>query len=206
MASYIPFLGTKGRFKFKEPFNKDLNENTIYTIESIRSFANLMDTGVDVYDFIYAPYGISEDDYNKDALDGKIVVVELADEGGKYYSVPSNYILSVPNINGILYRDKMIAIDLGYLPDSYDFTELKTNMQELVKSLVGVEVDVNVLDASPTIMLTNEQSDVSTSERLSVIQNEDNIYMKYKMCNEKVAQTINIIRGLEKAIEELNDK
>ena len=206
MASYIPFIGTKGRFKFKEPFNTVLVDNNIYTVESIRSFNNLLDTGIDIYETVYKPYGLTEEDFNRDLVDDNVVIVELMDEEEKYYTIPSNYIVSVPNINGVLYRDKMLVVDLGYLPDKYDFTEVKTNVKDLIKMLVGVDVEVNVIDASPTIMLTIDQHKTNEAERLSVIQNEDNVYVKLKKCEEKVEEASEIIKGLELVIEQLNSQ
>ena len=206
MATYIPFIGTKGRFKFKEPFNDELNDNTTYIVESVRTFNNLLDSGIDIYEMVYKPKGLTEEDYNNDLIDGKIVLVELMDEAGKYYTVPSNYIVSVPDINGVLYRDKMVAVDLGYLPDNYDFTEFKANLTDLVKSLIGVDVDVNVIDASPTIMMTIEQHKTNEAERLSVIQNEDNVYVRLQDCENKVSQASDIISSLELALQQLNSQ
>jgi len=206
MANYIPFIGTKGRFKFKEPFNTVLVDNNIYAVESIRSFNNLLDTGIDVYEEIYKPHNLTEEDFNRDLADGKVVIVELVDEAGKYYSLPSNYIISVPNISGVLYRDKMLVADLGYLPDNYDFTETKSNVTDLIKMLVGVDVDVNIIDASPTIMLTTEQDKTNEAERLSIIKNEDNVYVKLRNCEAKVEQASKIIKGLELALEQLNSQ
>lgn len=206
MASYIPYIGSKGRFKFKEPFNTVLKDNKIYTVASIRTFDNLTDTGIDPFEMVYKPVGLTEEDYNKDYVNGKVVVLELMDEEGKYYSVPSSYILSVPNINGVLYRDKMLVVDLGYLPDNYDFTEYKQNIKDLTKMILGVDKDVNIIDASPTIMLTTEQHKLNEKERLTVMQSEDNIYVKYKQCKDKINQASNIIKGLEKALDELNNR
>ena len=206
MANYIPFIGTKGRFKFKEPFNTVLVDNNIYAVESIRSFNNLLDTGIDVYEEIYKPHNLTEEDFNKDLVNGKVVIVELVDEAGKYFSLPSNYIISVPNISGVLYRDKMLVADLGYLPDNYDFTETKSNVTDLIKMLVGVDVDVNIIDASPTIMLTTEQDKTNEAERLSIIKNEDNVYVKLQNCEDKVEQASKIIKGLELALEQLDSQ
>ena len=206
MATYIPFIGTKGRFKFKEPFNTVLVDNNIYTVESIRSFNNLLDTGIDIYEEIYKPHNLTEEDFNKDLVNGKVVIVELVDEAGKYFSLPSSYIISVPNINGVLYRDKMLVADLGYLPDNYDFTEVKSNVTDLIKMLIGVNVEVNVIDASPTIMLTIEQDKTNEAERLSIIKNEDNVYVKLRNCEAKVEQASKIIKGLELALEQLNSQ
>ena len=206
MANYIPFIGTKGRFKFKEPFNHVLNDNAIYTVASIKSFDNIIDSGMDVYEIIYKPVGLTEDVFTKAYTAGKVNVIELVDESGKYFNVPSNYITSVPDINGILYRDKMMVIDLGYLPDNYVFDDVKSAVSELVKLMVGVEAEVKVVDASPTIMLTEEQDKLNAKDRYSVIKSEDNIYYKYKQCEEKVQKSIGIIKGLEKALDYLNNK
>ena len=206
MANYIPYIGTKGRFKFKEPFNTILVDNNIYTVESIRSFNNLLDSGIDIYGTIYEPNGLTEEDFNRDLADGKIVIVELMDENDKYFTIPSNYITSVPNINGVLYRDKMVVVDLGYLPDNYDFSEFENSLKELVKTLIGVEVEVSILDASPVVMLTIEQHKTNEAERLSIIQNEDNVYVKLKNCEEKVEEASGIIEGLELVIEQLNNQ
>lgn len=206
MANYIPYIGSKGRFKFKEPFDKELNSNTVYTVASIKSFDNIIDSGIDVYKEIYEPNGLTEEDFTKAYTNGKVNIIELIDETGKYFNVPSDYFLSVPDINGVLYRDKMLVADLGYLPDNYEFSELKKIITDVIRLNVGVDVETKVVDASPTVMLTKEQDALHSKDRLTIIQSEDNIYYKYKDCSEKVERASSIINGLEKALNELNNK
>jgi hypothetical protein len=206
MASYIPFVGTKGRFKFKEPFNQVLKNDNIYKIESLRTFDNLSESGIDVYETVYKKHNLTKEDYNRDLIDGKVVIVELSDEGGKYYNIPSSYILSVPNVTGVLYRNKMLVVDLGFLPDDTNFTELITNTDELVKELLGIKVETNVIDASPTIMVSNQQHKVNEKERLMTIKSEDNVYTRLKHCEDKLKQAKKIINNLELAIEQLASK
>jgi hypothetical protein len=69
-----------------------------------------------------------ETDYNYD-LSNNIEIVTLSN-GSDFYYIPSNRILSVPVIDGVIYRNKVISIPLGNIPDDLNLKTLLDNLND----------------------------------------------------------------------------
>ena len=94
----VPPLGAKGRFKFVEPFNKEQYQNEELRVSAIRTFKELKDSSIDVYELIYQPVGLTENDLLKD-IENNIPIVVLESQAGKYLNIPANKIQSLPDIS-----------------------------------------------------------------------------------------------------------
>jgi len=151
----VPPVNTKGIFIFKEPFDNKLYNNQEYTVTSIRSLLEIYNSEEKPYETIYVPVGLSDIDF-KDDLDNNVPIVVLTTTGNEYFYVPANKILSMPQIAGVKYQDTILAIGLGQLPLSYDFTLVKDTVKQTVYDVTGVDSTVEVVLASAVILKTYE--------------------------------------------------
>ena len=119
----VPPLGAKGRFKFVEPFNKEQYQNEELRVSAIRTFKELKDSSIDVYELIYQPVGLTENDVLKD-IENNIPIVVLESQAGKYLNIPANKIQSLPDISGIKYQQRMLVANLGLLPLDFNLDTL----------------------------------------------------------------------------------
>lgn len=148
MADYItPPIGSKGKFSFKSPFDTVTKADVEYTVYSIRSLKELIDSGEDPLKYIYQKVSLTADDMNKD-LENNIPIVVLSSSTNSYDYIPANRITSLPEITNIRYRQKMIAINVGYLPVDYNMETVKETIIEAVKEMTGIESTVQVIDTS----------------------------------------------------------
>lgn len=148
MADYItPPIGSKGKFSFKPPFDTITKSDVEYTVYSIRSLKELIDSGEDPLKYIYQKVNLTAEDMNND-LTNNIPIVVLSSSTNSYDYIPANMITSLPEITNIRYRQKMIAINVGYLPVDYSMDTVKETIIEAVKEMTGIESTVQVIDTS----------------------------------------------------------
>jgi hypothetical protein len=152
----IPPINSKGVFVFSEPFNTIIPSNQIYVVTSIRSLVELYNSNEQPYDTIYKAVGLSEADFKAD-VDANIPIVVFSTTGNELFYVPGNRILSMPDISGVQYMEKVIAIPLGPLPLDYDLSLVETQVQEVVYNTVGVNSVAKTVLASAVILYSEDQ-------------------------------------------------
>ncbi len=152
----IPTINSKGMFVFSEPFNTSISQNQTYTVVAIRSLTELYNSNEQPYETIYKPVGLTEADF-KANVDSNIPIVIFSTSGGQLFYVPCDRILSMPDISGVQYIEKVIAISLGGLPVDYDLTLAKTHIEEIVYNTVGVHSVEKIVPASAVMLYTEDQ-------------------------------------------------
>lgn len=157
MASYIiPPIGSKGKFSFQSPFDTGTKTDTEYTVYSIRSIRELIDSGEDPLKYIYKNVGLSETEMNKD-MEDNIPIVVLSSGTNSYTYVPANMISSLPDVSGVKYQQKMLAINIGHLPLDYSLDVVKETVKEAVLEMTGIESTVQAIDTSAIKYITTDE-------------------------------------------------
>ena len=203
--TYIPYVGTKGIFTFLSPVDKIIPEVEL-TVQGIRSIENLSVSGVNVYEYIYKPLNISENDYKNDMINN-VPIVEFNDPEGKYYAVPASYILSVPDISGVNYKKKIIAIDIDLIKDNEDITYFLKELKDLTLQELGIEPSVKLIDASPVIKVSKEDDALITKKRKANLAGKKSVFVKLKECEnltKLLSKQVNILSKLVKGWLPLN--
>ncbi len=197
--TYIPYIGTKGLFTFSPPVNEHI-PGTELVVQGIRSIENLSISGVDVYEYVYKPLGIPETNYKNDVINN-IPIVEFNDSDGNYYAVPVSFILSVPDITGVNYRKKIIAIDLDLIRDNEDLSYFLDELKDLTLQELGIDATVKLIDASPVIKVTREDSELLTKKRKTKMKSLRSVFVRLKECekiNKILSKQVNILSKLVK--------
>lgn len=175
----VPHIGSKGVYSLKEPFqSKILNTNTIYECKAIRRFEDFYSVGADPYTQIYKPVGISEDEFNK-AKEKDIAIISLQSDIGDWLTVPSDYILNMPDMNGVTYRIMGVLVKLGAVPDKLDLDNLKDKLKQTVLVNLGLSTATcnEVILSKPSIVDVSSH-EIFTNNRLEVIRNNKDIEEK----------------------------
>lgn len=192
-------IGDKGTFKFSNPFDGIIPDNILLTVESIESIRNMSANGLDPFENIYRSYGLLETDYNYD-LSNNIEIVTLSN-GSDFYYIPSNRILSVPVIDGVIYRNKVISIPLGNIPDDLNLKTLLDNLNDAVLDTVGIKTIATVVSASTEIHISN----TTHNAFMAKIENNKRIDSSYKSKYEKLLteriKLLATIKELEEALK-----
>lgn len=169
-----PPIRTIGRYVLKTPWVA--SSAKVYECEAIRSFDDLSQLGVDIYEEFYASQGlINGEEYggvvfsfeSERQKDPNIITLRAQD--GEYIYVPDTYILSYPNMSGVKYSNMVISANLGPLPDFLDLSALKTELGDFIAQFIGVTPTLNEHRADSTNQPTPVQHDILESARLAAI-------------------------------------
>lgn len=133
----IPPIGASGLYRLSEPFLSQINLNISYTCMAVRKISDVQAMGVDPYKAYYEPYGIPESTFKNDSGSG-VCIVSLQSNNGIWVYVPSSFIESYPQVNGIAYSGVALMIHLGALPDSLNLSYLKNTIKDVVTATLGV--------------------------------------------------------------------
>lgn len=139
-------------WSLQAPFATLLLSSVPYTCVAVRLLSDIVAAGGDPKTEYYGLDGIDEDRYDTDLQAGVAIVTLQAGEEEIVY-VPSTFIDEHPDVNGHLYRQMMIAIDLGPVPDNLNLSALLTKLQEVVSDYLGVTATVTEASVSyPTVV------------------------------------------------------
>lgn len=157
MTDYIiPPIGTKGKFSFKPPFDKNTKSDSEYTVYSIRGIKELIDSGEDPAKYVYEAVGLTSTDMANDQADNVPIVI-LSSGTNSYIYVPANNITSLPDITGVKYQQKMLAINIGHLPLDYSLDVVKETIKEAVLEMTGIESTVEAISTSAIKFITDDE-------------------------------------------------
>lgn len=152
MNYVVPPIGSKGSFKFKEPFNKKLYENQEYIVRAIRLLKEIQDSNEDPYKNIYEIAGLTEKDFKED-LENNVPILVLSTSGSEYTYVPANRVTSLPITTGLKYQETMLAINLGYIPLHMSLDQIKEYVSEAVVTATGISSTVEPLRTSAVTLV-----------------------------------------------------
>lgn len=166
----IPPVGTSGVYKLAPPFNTLLQANMSYRCDAVRRIADFLEAGFDPFEEFYVPRGLSRAVYDQD-LQNQVCVVSLVSSGGHWVYVPTTYILSYPDINGVPYAVMVLGLELGAIPNYKDLTGLKQAIANLTRDTIGITPTVKEVAISAVQKLSQADHDALEAARMSAINN-----------------------------------
>jgi hypothetical protein len=195
-----PPLNAVGEYVVKAPFSID--GGAIYKCEALNGFEALEAQGVNVFDNYYAPYGLTQADYEADR-DSSVDIVTLMSDTANTLILPSSYIDSFPDQGIVDYKHAFIAVDIGMLPANYLLTPLLTEIEDISKAYVGTDTEAKLV-----LHPVAETIDATRHEQLTVARNalkeiRPSYALKYLQEVEKSARLSDKIRNLEQMVIDL---
>ena len=168
----IPPIGTAGIYDLKAPFSARLQPKVSYKCEAVRKLSDIIEEGVDPYEEFYLPVGLSETAYQADLLNNACIV-SLQSSSGHWVRVPTTYINSYPNINGVPYRGMVLGVELGPIPEYLDLAAVKVAVSNVIRDVLGVRPTVKEVAITSTQNFSQNDHDVLEGTRASLIVNSD---------------------------------
>lgn len=154
MINYVmPVLGATGLFVLKPPFNTMMPAEVVYTCESVRTIKDCIANNQDIFTEIYEPAQLGDEVY-QEAIHNEIPIVSLRAEDGQWIYVPADYIETYPVVDGVMYRQMMIGVSTPLIDSSVDMEDLKIRVGQLVHDFIGRECQVDLMEISTPIMLS----------------------------------------------------
>lgn len=183
LVSPSVLLNVSGLFTLSAPFDTMLTENVIYKCISVRTLQDYFVSGDDPKKEFYTANSIS-DKFEED-LSNSICIVTLQSQAGLVVRVPSSYINTYPDLNGVLYTGLMLGVDLGALPNSFDLSHLIYKIENIVKEIIGISGEVHVVATNETTVVGFDDSAQLELARKNMITETETDYTKFvKATNE----------------------
>jgi len=154
-VSMIPPINASGVYALVTPFDTKVVSGLRYTCNAVRTFKELLASGVDVVADYYTANGLQESDYNTD-YDNGVCIITLQSSKGDLLYVPSSYISSYPDTSGVPYNAVALSVLLGQVPQNMDLTYLKGELVAAVMDAAGISASVRTVTYSETTCVAYE--------------------------------------------------
>ena len=197
----IPPIGAAGLYKLSAPYNTTVNLNISYACMAVRKISDIIALGMDAFKTYYEPYGIDKTTYENDLTSG-VCIVSLQSNGGLWVYVPSSFIESYPQVNGVSYASMAMMVHLGALPDSLNLGFLRNTVSDVVKATLGVIPDVQMVVTSPKTLVSQDNHMAAETARLQSVSNNTTDYSSSQKYQDENAQLRARITQLEAYIIE----
>jgi hypothetical protein len=165
-----PPISLRGIWTLADPFV--LVPNTIYTVEAVRTFDEMLKLNVDVLGRVYTPVGLDKAAFDADVA-ALAKIVSLTSPGQPTVYVPTTYITSMPDDTAVSYDYVVISAPLGAVP-----TTLISGIQQLLDTiaddcsdLIGIRPVVSISVAPSAGTVTADQHRINEENRLAAIRN-----------------------------------
>ncbi len=186
-----PPINAVGLYTVKAPFT--IVSGAVYKCEAIEGFEALDHKGIDIHAIYYAPHGLSAAQYDSDRLNS-VDIVTLVSLSAPTIVLPSSFILDYPTGGAIPYSQHFLVVDVGLLPDNFDFTAVEADFKETVQAIVGN--DPNITHVVHPVLETIDEGthEQLTKARAANMAVRDNFK---KLYTSEVIKT----RGLEQRVD-----
>lgn len=169
------YVGQQGLFTLASPFSTVYTiSDELLTVTSIQSIGQLIANNVNIMNVYFQPYGLNQTQYTS-FLNSNGVIVALQNSGGQTYYVPSTFISSLPNPNGVQYRYMGLNVVLGPLKVNYAMSTLIDTLNTIIGDLIGITPSITPVELSPVKLISLEQSDQIEAIRNANINSPNSI-------------------------------
>lgn len=187
----------KGTIEVRAPFDSLIDPTAFYECITLETLASLVSNGETPYETYYEPVGATEQDLNDDLRAGAKLVT-FQSMNGIIVTIPSTYIVSIPDANGVIYHTMMLGVALSVIPQTQDLSSIKQDISNLIESRLGVQCRIEeVVYGPPTLIaqsIHNELQQVRQS-KINLSSSDAAKVIEYK-------QTIDQMRHQIKLLEE----
>ncbi len=214
VSRITPSVGSKGRYTLSLPWTA--NAAKLYECEAIRSFDDIYELGVDVYQEYYVPMGLVDNTVVggnlflfKEQRDAKVCIITLrSTDDGEYIYVPDSHISNSPVSSVKPYSHIVLSVDCGALPDSLDLSALKSDLSDLAKGYLGITTPGNLVlenRAASTNQPTAIEGDALEVARLAAVTIKKSFQQLYLEEQAKNQRNEEIITALTQKLIDLGE-
>ncbi len=171
MSYILPPIGSSGVYVLSSPFDTKVPPLASLTCKAIRKISDYLASSEDPKTLCYINNGLTEDNYNEDAI-LDIDIVSLQSGEGQWLYIPASYIVTYPITNGIPYRSIALAIALPQLPVTQDISAMEADVANVIRDHIGVIPSVEVVETSRVINVSSEKHELSQTARRLVMNNK----------------------------------
>jgi hypothetical protein len=198
--SFLPSLGMSGFYALAAPYDKLISTSAQYKCEGVKSLAAAIAEGQDPLKNVYLANGDSEANFKSDLARG-ISLVTISSRSGQLIVFPAGALLQVPLADGVVYRNTVLAVALGALPETQDFTELQEEVLQLVLNKFGINGATYLTTVNSAVVLTQNQHQAVMAAREAKIAEGESIIAQNASLQTQLTAALNKIVQLEQYIK-----
>lgn len=174
----LPTPGEKNRYEFLPPYDSLTLHWNEYECIGIRKMSDMIKSNEAVWKELYEAYDLQYDRYLEDMSDD-VFVIEIKAVSGLRAKVPLSFIKSISADYSVPYKHYALSLNIGLLPTNTDLTVLKSELEGIVKDVLGKESISEVMTLSDDVNLTLEQNKVEIAKRKLLKDNQPSYRAKY---------------------------
>jgi len=177
-------IGKKYAFEAYSPYDSFISPNKAYLVVTKRPIFDLKNAGVDVFKEVYEAYGRTEEEYLND-INNNVYILTLTEDTVNNGYVPENMVTILDkSYSGLLYNEFLVGIKIGLFKSDFDFTNFQNELEEFVRSSLGVDAKIQISKSSSETYLSEETYTELENTRKSVSDNS--IFSKYERYEDRI--------------------
>ena len=165
MARVTPRIRAEGRYVLQTPWAEVMPPGVVFVCEAIRTFPEIEQEGVDVFETYYTPYGVTQAVYRSDVKEGACIITIISQDQNTIIHVPDTYILHCPTDDLVTQDHIVLSASMGVLPGYYDLTAIKTLLASKVLEVVGITTVFHENRAPSVNTLSQADNDIAEAAR-----------------------------------------
>lgn len=199
--AFTPDIGQSGVYKLVYPFDTLVTPKVVYTCRSLRTINDILAAGEEIFETYYKSIGLTQTDYERDAKNN-VCIVGLQSGTGEWIYVPSSYIQTAPNMNGVKYSSLVLGVSLGPLPDKFNLEGLIAIFKDATTATIGVTPEIKGIVVSQPAILNREEHERLEAARTEKITTNRTDYSRVREQAAIITRLNEQIRALEQYIAE----
>jgi len=182
-------------YEFTGPYNTLTTKKKLERLPD-RDIKEMLDAEIDVYQLIYKPYGLTQEDLSED-LKEKIGIAVFRNQSGEYLSLPTRYVkYDINELDNVDYTGRGIVIDLGALPSNENIDDVLEDIKIYIEHRLGIKPIVNEIKTSETSIDLEEHNTYEAGREL-LKTDEDNYYLSLLKCKEEKETLLTYIEEVD---------
>ncbi|MNC16985.1 hypothetical protein D3C81_280010 [compost metagenome] len=202
MASVIPQIGIKGRWEVRAPFST--KPGLLYTLGAIRSFIDIENNGVNVFETYYGPIALTQAQYNEDRRQGVMLLTLLSDTDAPLY-IPSSFVTAFPALDSVAYHHLVLSASCGALPVTMSLDFLITQVAKVISDTIGVTPTINIGVVPLLSVVTPDEHETNEARREAAISNRTTDYARLaeqQRLNTLLSQRLSVAESIIKKLKD----
>lgn len=201
----IPSVGSRGTFTVLSPFDKLMPAVALsgasprMTCVAVQSLTSLVQSGSNPLADFYTANQLDATAYQTDVANN-VVIVSLQSDDLKIVQIPSSYIGSFADPNGVPYQVMVLTANLGALRTDIDLTFLNQQVVSTIHDSLGVDTTIKIGLVSNVSTMTQSDSAQVESARQAKISNSTTDAAKVLSLQQTVTLQAQKIAALEALI------
>lgn len=158
-----PPHNTTGAYVLRAPFSAT---GLVLRAESIRSFNEVEDQGISVYDHHYHTHGLDSAQYVQDRNDRQTIVTLMSSNGRTRIDVPSSFIITYPGGISVPHGQAFLVLNVGILPIGFDVSAVLTDLKEIAEKRIGNPTTTTVMSLPTEGFVSQRESETMNQARM----------------------------------------